>query len=393
VSQPDQDEPSEQDELKRGFETARRLLLSDVADANQRLVNGLGDHSAPWNWDEYSPIGQVENRRLFEECQQDWLESVKASITRRFDEMHSIYSKLKGTLPSEAADRTAEIIGSVLSEHCDFEKLLASIPVFMVTGDLFLPPGVTEDMGLLSGTTQQVLEAHLNWVAEESFLRHFVPTHLIPAASLGAAGKVISSSEAERPNNRFERSGKVWSIVYGDESCHLPDQLGLEYIARLLENAGRPIAVTALVAGSLAQSAPSSNEEPNQAPTISDGGLHQRRADDQAMREYKDRIDYLNSEVAGAESRNDLGTVERLKDERDQIVSHLKLELGMSGRARNFSDSVEKARNSARQAIDRAISSIGSYCPTTAEHLRRYIEKGMTPIYLDTASRWKVSRK
>ncbi len=390
-NQPKRDGPSDRDNVERAFEIARRLLLQDFADAGRQLVNGLGDESCPWNWDENSLSGQVENRRLFEDRRQNWLDTIKNAIAIRFGQMRSLYHELEGTLASETDKRVAETIRALLPEQCDFENLLRNVPVFTVTGDLFLPPGITEDAGLLCDTTKGLLEVHLNHVADESLLGHCLQAaEMIPLADVGSTADT-STSEEGQCRNRFERKGKVWSVVYGEESVQLPDQLGLRYVAVILANAGRPIAVTELVAVRLPKAAPRFTEEPDSIP-ISDGGLHQKRSDPHALREYKNRVSHLDSEIAAAESRNDLGAAERFRDERNQIADHLISEQGLRGKARDFSDDVEKARDSARRAIDRALLSIQGASPKTAAHLRLYIEKGVELIYRDSTTSWKVSQ-
>jgi hypothetical protein len=195
----------------------------------------------------------------------------------------------------------------------------------------------------------------------------------------------------ERSNRAFVRTGTTWLIAFDEETCHLPHQVGLDYLARLLENAGRPIKATDLAATCAPGPSSPGHGGQERAP-VSDGRLLQERLDPKAMKEYRDRISQLNAEITEARGNNDGGRAHLLEIELETIREQLESDTGHHGRGRTFSDPAEKARDSVRMAIDRAIKAIAGYCPNAAAHLKAAIKKGSEVVYRDTTTAWHVSR-
>jgi hypothetical protein len=117
---------------------------------------------------------------------------------------------------------------------------------------------------------------------------------------------------------------------------------------------------------------------------ILDASLPQECSDTRALQQYRQKLSALNHEIDLAHANNDLGTSEKLQIERDQILEHLKSDIGLPGRSRVFSNERERARKSVSSAIDKAIGAIKDQDPILAEHLRNNIKTGYKFSYRDT---------
>lgn len=65
--------------------------------------------------------------------------------------------------------------------------------------------------------------------------------------------------------------------------------------------------------------------------------------DEKARRSYEQRIRDLHAEIEETEEMNDLGRMEKLKAEMDQLTDHLTKALGMGRRTRKFNAPAERA--------------------------------------------------
>jgi hypothetical protein len=74
--------------------------------------------------------------------------------------------------------------------------------------------------------------------------------------------------------------------------------------------------------------------------------------DDQAREEYGRRYSELQEELCEARKNNDLGQIEKLEGEMEQLTSELASATGLGGRSRQKAD-IEKVRKSVREAINR----------------------------------------
>jgi hypothetical protein len=199
----------------------------------------------------------------------------------------------------------------------------------------------------------------------------------------------------------FLRQGNVWSIAYSGKTCLIPHQVGLEYIARLLQNQGHPMTALGLRFGtnseartgarSLLQEMQTSEDGPPQRVHTSDGRLWQERSDATAQAEYRKRAKELESEIEEARARGDQNEVDKLLRDLDMIVDSLGADTGLRGRRRRFSDDAEKARLAVTNAINRAIEAIRKQAPAIADHLQNNIKTGTELVYRDAASVWRVS--
>jgi hypothetical protein len=191
-------------------------------------------------------------------------------------------------------------------------------------------------------------------------------------------------------DNTFLRQGNVWSIAYSGKTCLIPHQLGLEYIARLLQRSGRPMKALELRLGANPDAGISASTSAREMPT-SNGHIRQERSDARALEQYRQRAKELKDAIAEARERGDQNQASKLLQELETIEEWVRAETGLRGRRRKFSDDAEGARSAVTNAITRAIEAIRLQEPTVADHLQNNVKTGAELIYRDAASAWRVS--
>ena len=174
------------------------------------------------------------------------------------------------------------------------------------------------------------------------------------------------------------RNGKVWDVRWGAEQASVPHMKGLTDLSVLLANPGHEVSAL-LLAGGLATS----------------GGSAAEVIDRTALAAYRDRIDDLDSEIDRATSDADLGTVERLEAEREELLAEIRRTTGLGGRPRiDASHPAERARKAVSARIRDAIRQLDGVAPQLAQHLDRSIRTGLECSYapegVDATMRWKI---
>jgi hypothetical protein len=215
-----------------------------------------------------------------------------------------------------------------------------------------------------------------------------------PIGSTFAQGKQSSQDDAGQStltvrSYGFIRKGDVWSVTFQGRKSYFRHQIGLLYVAQLLDKPSRELAAVEIRASGAQPPEARESNTMSEAP-ISDASLPQELSDTTALQQYHDKLSVLDREIDLAHANNDLGTSERLQIERDQILEHLKSDIGLAGRSRVFSNERERARKSVSSAIDKAIGAIKDQDPILAEHLRNNIKTGYKFSYRDTHTPWQV---
>ena len=167
----------------------------------------------------------------------------------------------------------------------------------------------------------------------------------------------------------------------------VPHQLGLEYIALLLQSPGRPMSALAVRNANVDVRATAAVREME----VSDGHLYQERSDATAMRQYKAEAARLMEEIADAKGRGDERRYAELLEQLETIEEHVRADTGRGGQSRKFSDEAENARVSVTKAIKRAIEAIGKQNSATADHLQTNIVTGAELMYRDALTHWATS--
>lgn len=167
------------------------------------------------------------------------------------------------------------------------------------------------------------------------------------------------NAPVERPPNRWWCDGDLWTITYDDLTVHPRPSKGLVDIGRLLAVPDTEVHCLDLVGAVV--------EDRSSGEVI----------DARARREYEQRVRDLYAEVEEAEADADLHRADRARAELDAIVDHLTAALGLGGRSRRHTDSVERARSTVTQRIRSTIKRLRTSHPVLAAHLDASIQTGV----------------
>jgi hypothetical protein len=232
-----------------------------------------------------------------------------------------------------------------------------------------------EDLTLLDALGQTIAHAIENVQAE-------VP--------VGAGGKPAVQQWTDNGVERlaggghvFRQQGEYWSIVYEGNTFRLRHAKGLVYIAHLLRNPGQPFHAIELVNAAGADSR-AADRQPRESldhrrRTLGDAGA---LLDRQAREDYKRRRHELQQELDEAQAFNDLGRVERAREEIEFLTHELTRALGVGGRERRAGSHAERARLNVTRAITSAVQKIAKYDSNLGRHFAATIKTGMFCSYV-----------
>lgn len=182
-----------------------------------------------------------------------------------------------------------------------------------------------------------------------------------------AQGEGPSGVRAEEPDGEyanFTRAGKVWTVSWRREHGNLPHAKGLADLAVLLQHRGQEVSALQLASG------------------VMGGGSSQELIDLEALDAYRTRLDDLSTEIDQAETAADIGRVEILETEREQLLAEIRRATGLGGRLRsNSNDPAERARKAVSARMRDAIRRVDSVAPLLAAHLDRSIQTGLRCSY------------
>jgi len=195
------------------------------------------------------------------------------------------------------------------------------------------------------------------------------------AAAMGIAlPRVPSGSAAPPPIRGAEctRQGRRWRIAVNGRFALVDDSVGLRYLATLIANPG--VDVPAL------QLAASGGSPRRQAPA----GAPQQVLDQQAITQYRTRLQGLREQIEQIEQAEALGSADRadlLRSEAEWLVDELQAQTGLGGRPRQFADDGERARIAVGKAIRRALRRVAAADPVIGAELRDAVQTGMLCCY------------
>lgn len=184
----------------------------------------------------------------------------------------------------------------------------------------------------------------------------------------------------------FRREGDVWRIVYANSSISLRHSTGLAYIEQLLRNPNQEIhaaMIEAAVAGTLSSSQNQADEvqdrsedDEYESPVSTSGAIPVgSHLDQQALKEYDQRITEAKKELEEATANNDTGRIESLKREINILTKEAARGTGLQGRPRRGGDG-ERARQAVSKAVNRALKTINKKHPTLWQHLNSSLKIG-----------------
>ncbi len=102
--------------------------------------------------------------------------------------------------------------------------------------------------------------------------------------------------------------------------------------------------------------------------------------DDETRKRYGTRYRERVEDLAEAKENNDLGRIEKLASEMEDLTNQLASATGLGGRSRQKSD-FEKVRKAVSMAVNRDIERIGKRHESLGRHLDAAIDRGRTLRY------------
>jgi len=192
----------------------------------------------------------------------------------------------------------------------------------------------------------------------------------------------ILACEYQSKDNVFCKQGHVWVVKYQGNFTLLNDERGMSHIHRLLQKPNDTISAIELYR---------STEGPGQETLSIDSFTLQDVVDEATLRSCNERLSEITSELEEAESNNDLGTVQRLSEQREAIQKYIRQSQMLSGQSTTFSDTADKARKAVSNAIKRALGSIEKEIPALYLHLKNSINAGTQLVYQpETKIPWEL---
>ena len=217
----------------------------------------------------------------------------------------------------------------------------------------------------------------LNWMMTVNPYQgytHHQPFWEFMKAHLATSFEPLPSSSSTPPisDYQFIKQGEVWTLSFKGKTIQIADLKGLYDIAKLIQAPQTPIHCADLMGLRVLE---------NGAPVL----------DEKAKKEYQKEIQDLQLALQEAEVLQNYLEIERLQEKYDTLLKHLSQSLGKSGKARNTSGSLEKARSAVTWRIRAAIKKIEAMHPELAKHLRLSIKTGLFCSYQpEHALNWTV---
>lgn len=173
----------------------------------------------------------------------------------------------------------------------------------------------------------------------------------------------------------IRRSGDGWFIRAFGEAGHFRNLVGLLYIARLVQSAGKPCPAAALLRDEAIHRPTVSEQEAFQAG-LSAGASRQPVLDEGALAGYRRELDEYDKAIAQAERDGDVTQAVILRQERQDLLERMQTDMGLGGKERLFGTDMDKLRQSVSQALKRAYHALRNAKPRmmqTAGHFEAFI--------------------
>ena len=161
----------------------------------------------------------------------------------------------------------------------------------------------------------------------------------------------------------FQKKGDLWEMDFGGETVLLKEAKGFHDICRLLQQPDVEVHCSEFMGAGV------ENEK----------GI--ALLDQKAKKEYKRKLLDLQSEMEEARTFNHSDRLATLQKAYDQLLAHLSGSLGLGGKSRLTSTSVDKARSAATLRIRSSIKKIETVHPRLARHLQASVKTGTFCVY------------
>lgn len=207
-------------------------------------------------------------------------------------------------------------------------------------------------------------------------------------------GKVASVSPHSGGHAVFRSDGDFWTVSFADRTARIKGIRGFHYIAYLLARAHQPVHVLDLAVLGVRQGSGGIAGAVADQEGLRLAGLGSRGVvfDERARAEYRGRLRELSVERDEAEGLNDYGRLEQLDREIEAIQLHLSAGSAVGGRSRGWSSSGERARVSVRNAIAKALRSIGRHHEPLHRHLQNTLKTGVVCTYApEQGVSWQIT--
>jgi len=333
-----------------------------------------------------------------------------ALATGRSDDARRAYDRLAAdgfaTVPRDGMwlpclavlSRLASAFGDTDGAACLRDMLLPFRDAWVVAVTAISVPGpVRLFLGIVYATTgdRDAAVGHLETAAELGRILRLPALVTDSETELSRVGSTPQTSRVPSATTTpgeavFRRGTDFWTLAAGGQALRMRDSKGLRFIHYLIENPERDFHVFELVTaveGSVA--AP---------PGLRDDALAPGREGDtgpmldaSALAAYKRRLREVRSDLAEAESFNDIGRVEKLRAERDFLALELATATGLGGRPRRSGSPSEQVRVRVTKVIGLAMRRIADANPVLGRVLAREIRTGTFCAYKpdpDRPIRW-----
>lgn len=168
------------------------------------------------------------------------------------------------------------------------------------------------------------------------------------------------------------RQGALWQLSGFGERAFVKHSRGVQMVARLVLERGRPLHVLEL------SGAFDAGTEPGARP---DGGHAGPALDGVARQQYRERLSALARERDDAEADADRGRLERAQAEIEALEAELERAFGLGGRERRVGSASERARSNVQRRISHALEQIRAASPRLGEHLAASLRTGTHCCY------------
>ncbi len=212
----------------------------------------------------------------------------------------------------------------------------------------------------------------------------YTPTDL---AHLGSVAETLASQlrRLEREDEPaslpqvFRREGDVWAIAYAGKEIRLRDMRGLHYLSQLLRQPGREVHASELVrlGGGGSAPAPGVVHGDPELHIVRGLGSAAERLDTKAKAAYRARLEDLDAEEVEAERANNLGRLERVREEKDTLIA----ELAAAAGGKRVDSAAERARLTATKGIKAALDKIAARHSELGAHLQATVKRGYVCVY------------
>lgn len=189
-----------------------------------------------------------------------------------------------------------------------------------------------------------------------------------PSSGAPSTRSTVAAEGQPTPTHRLKRLGEGWDLMYEGNETRLTPRIGLIYIEQLIRYPNKRFSVAELLVSARPEAAnlPTAAAEPE--------------LDDITLWAFAERLAEIEEEHDKAERDADQASLQRLADEKTQLLAELKRS-GFSGRPKTESKDHKRLRDRVCNAIRRAIEVVEKYDNRAGNHFSEAIDLGSTVLY------------